>query len=230
LSGVLGLLAGTMLRVPVYRLSVMPGEPPDDSCRSCAALLPSRPSLRCHHCAAWLGAPLAAEFCTAAVLALLAVRFGGQPVTGAFAFLGIAGVALAQIDSVAQRLPDALTLPAYPGLLAQLAMAAIPAGQWTALVRAAECGLVTGAAFLVIALVSGGQLGGGDVKLAGLIGIALGWLGWAAAAGGAFLGFLLAAAASLALLVVRKASRRSAIGFGPYLLSGALIAALASAR
>jgi leader peptidase (prepilin peptidase) / N-methyltransferase len=219
LSGILGLLAGTLLRVPVYRLSVRPGDPAEDSCRSCAAPLPRRPSLRCHHCAAWLGAPCGAEFCTGAVLALLAVRFAGQPVTGAFAFLGIAGVALAQIDSVAQRLPDALTLPAYPGLLALLALAAIPAGQWTALARAVESGLV-----------SGGELGGGDVKLAGLIGLGLGWLGWPAVAQGACLGFFLAAAASLALLAVKKASRRSTIGFGPYLLSGALIAALASAR
>jgi leader peptidase (prepilin peptidase) / N-methyltransferase len=218
------------MRAPVYRLSVRPGEPAEDACRSCATSLPRRPSLRCHHCAAWLGAPFAAEFCSAAVLALLAVRFAGQPETGAFAFLGIAGVALAQIDSVAQRLPDALTLPAYPGLLALLVMAAIPAGQWTALARAAESGLVTGAAFLVIGLVSGGQLGGGDVKLAGLIGLGLGWLGWPAAAEGACLGFFLAAAASLALLAAKKASRRSTISFGPYLLSGALIAALASAR
>jgi leader peptidase (prepilin peptidase) / N-methyltransferase len=230
LFGILGLLAGTLLRVPVYRLSVRPGDPAEDSCRSCATPLPRQPSLRCHHCAAWLGAPCAAEFCTAAMLALLAVRFAGQPVTGAFAFLGIAGVALAQIDSVAQRLPDALTLPAYPGLLALLALAAIPAGQWTALARAVESGLVTGAAFLVIGLVSGRRLGGGDVKLAGLIGLGLGWLGWAAVAQGACLGFFLAAMASLALLAVKKASRRSTIGFGPYLLSGALIAALTSAR
>jgi leader peptidase (prepilin peptidase) / N-methyltransferase len=164
------------------------------------------------------------------VLTLLALRFAGHPVTGAFAFLGIAGVALAQIDSVAQRLPDALTLPAYPGLFALLAMAAIPAGQWTALARAAECGLVTGVAFLVIGLVSGGRLGGGDVKLAGLIGLGLGWLGWRTAAEGVCLGFFLAAAASLALLAVKKASRRSTVSFGPYLLSGALIAVLASAR
>jgi leader peptidase (prepilin peptidase)/N-methyltransferase len=230
LFGVLGLLAGTLLRVSVYRLSVSPGEPAEDSCRSCAASLPSVPSLRCHHCAAWLGAPFAAELCTAAVLALLAVRFAGQPVTGAFAFLGVAGVALAQTDSAAQRLPDVLTLPAYPGLLALLAMAAIAGGQWTALARAAESGLVTGAAFLVIGLVSGGQLGGGDVKLAGLTGLGLGWIGWPAAAEGEFLGFFLAAAAGLALLAGKKASMRSTISFGPYLLSGALITALASAR
>jgi leader peptidase (prepilin peptidase) / N-methyltransferase len=74
---------------------------------------------------------------------------------------------------------------------------------------------------------SPGQLGGGDIKLAGLVGLALGWLGWPALLGGAILGFVLAAVASLALLAARRVTMRSAISFGPFLLGGALLAILA---
>ena len=78
--------------------------------------------------------------------------------------------------------------------------------------------------YLLLALLRPGQLGGGDIKLAGLAGLALGWLGWATLLMGAALGFLLSAAASLVLLAARRITLRSEISFGPFLLSGALIA------
>jgi leader peptidase (prepilin peptidase)/N-methyltransferase len=62
--------------------------------------------------------------------------------------------------------------------------------------------------------------------LAGLIGLALGWLGWSSLFTGACLGFLLAAIVSLLLLAARRVTRTSLISFGPYMLGGALLATL----
>jgi leader peptidase (prepilin peptidase)/N-methyltransferase len=167
------------------------------------------------------------ELVTAAVLALLAGRFGGQPLTLALGFLGALGVALAAIDISVQRLPDRLTLPAYPVLIALLALAALSGHNLAALGRALLGGLALAAGYLLLGLVRPGQLGGGDVKLAGLAGLVLGWLGWPTVLFGAALGFVLAALASLVLLAARRITLRGAISFGPFLLSGALLTILA---
>jgi leader peptidase (prepilin peptidase)/N-methyltransferase len=227
-GAVLGLPAGTVLRGQVARLSVPSTEPEEAVCRRCAAGLPERPALRCVHCGSWIGAPMAIELTTAAVLALLLARIGWQPPVAAFAYLAVLGVALTQIDIAVQRLPDRLTLTAYPALIALLALAAAFDDTWPAFVRALLGGLALGAAYLLLGLLGAGQLGGGDIKLAGLIGLALGWLGWRTLITGASLGFVMAAIVSLAMLASRRISRRSMISFGPYMLSGALLAVLAS--
>jgi leader peptidase (prepilin peptidase)/N-methyltransferase len=167
------------------------------------------------------------ELSTSAVLALLLGRFGGQPDMVALGFLGALGVSLAAIDISVQRLPDALTLPAYPVLVILLTGTALIEHHTGALVRALAGGLVLAAVYLVLALLRPGQLGGGDIKLAGLAGLALGWLGWPDLVAGAALGFVLSAVISLGLLAARRITLRSQICFGPFLLAGALLAALA---
>ncbi len=231
-GGAAGLAAGTMLRGQVAMLSVRGGEPDEVCCRECAAQLPGTaalhgpPALRCGHCGSWIGAPMAIELAAAAVVALLFARIGFQPAVAAFAFLGVLGVALAQIDVAVQRLPDRLTLAGYPALVALLTLAAAVTSAWQDLARALLGGLVLGAAYLLLGLLSGGQLGGGDIKLAGLIGLLLGWAGWSALVAGAGLGFVLAAVVGLALLATRRVARRTMISFGPYMLAGALLVIL----
>ena len=223
-----GLLAGLALRGEVARLSVPASEPEETSCGRCATPLPHRPAPRCGHCGQWLGAPLAIELVTACVVGLLLARFGGQPAVAAFAYLAVIGVALSQVDSAVQRLPDRLTLPAYPALILLLAAAAAITGDWSAFARALLGGLATAAGYLALGLASRGQVGGGDIKLAGLIGLVLGWLSWRTLLTGAFAGFFLAALAGAGLLVTRRISRHARISFGPYLLGGALLATVAS--
>jgi leader peptidase (prepilin peptidase)/N-methyltransferase len=223
-----GLAAGLALRGEVARLSVPAGEPEETSCGRCATPLPHRPAPRCGHCGQWLGPPLAIELLTASVIALLLARFGGQPAVAAFGYLAIVGVALSQIDSAVQRLPDRLTLPAYPALILLLAVAAAITGDWSGFGRALLGGLATAAGYLALAVLSRGQVGGGDIKLAGLTGLVLGWLGWHTLIAGAFAGFFLAALVSAGLLITRRITRHSRISFGPYLLGGALLATVAS--
>lgn len=223
-----GLVAGLALRGEVVRLSVPGGEPEQASCGECAAPLPCPPAWRCVHCARWIGAPIAIEWTTAAVVALLFAKFGGQPVVAAFIYLGIVGVALTQIDIAVQRLPDRLTLPGYPALIVLLGVAAAVDDDWTAFGRAVLGALAVGTGYALLGLASGGQVGGGDIKVAGLIGLLLGWLSWRTLITGAAAGFVLAAVTGVALLAARRISRHSQISFGPYLLSGALLATLAT--
>jgi leader peptidase (prepilin peptidase)/N-methyltransferase len=71
-------------------------------------------------------------------------------------------------------------------------------------------------------------LGWGDVKLAGILGLYLGWLGLAVLAAGLFLGYLLAAGAGLGLIAAGRASRKTQLPFGPFLLAGTLAAIMLS--
>jgi leader peptidase (prepilin peptidase)/N-methyltransferase len=223
-----GMPLGAAARSTVFQLSVPSGAPDRSTCPCCCAPVPARPALRCGHCGGSFGRPGALELVTAAVLALLLGRFGGSPQAIPLMFLGTLGVVLAAIDVSVQRLPDRLVLPAFPLLISLLALAAVMEHDGGGLLRAVLGGLALGAGFLVLALVRPGQLGGGDVKLAGLAGLALGWLGWPAVTTAAVLGFSLSAVVSLALLAARRVSLGSAICFGPFLLGGALIAILAA--
>ena len=146
----------------------------------------------------------------------------------AFGFFGALGVALAAIDISVQRLPDQLTLPAYPDPDRAAGRRRDHRPRRGRAGAGAAGRLALAAALPVLALLRPGQLGGGDIKLAGLAGLALGWLGWPALIAGAALGFVLSARGQPALLAARRITLRSAICFGPFLLGGALLAALLS--
>lgn len=216
-------------RGAVYRMSVPDGHPDRTSCPGCAA--PVRPWLAapCGHCGHDFGAPGPLEYTMAVVLTLLLGIFGGSGEAVAFAFFGALGVALAVIDIDVQRLPDRLTLPAYPVLAALLAAAAVAGHEPGDLIRALLGALALGGCYLLLALARPGHLGGGDIKLAGLAGLVLGWLGWPVLLVGACLGFLLMAVFSLTMLAAGRITLRSYVSFGPFLVSGALLAMVASA-
>lgn len=224
-GAVLGLLAGAALRGAVFTLAVPAGSPERVACPTCAT--PAGPTARCRHCGGPLGPPLAPGIAAAAVLALLLGVHGGRPGVLPAAFLAVLGVALATIDLAVQRLPDRLTLPAYPVLVGLLGVAALLAQDGPALMRALLGGIAMAGGYLVLAVARPGGIGGGDVKLAGLAGLVLGWWGWPVLAAGAALGFLLAACASLALLAARRITLAGSVAFGPHLLGGALLAVLA---
>ncbi len=161
------------------------------------------------------------------VFAVMALRFGPSPPLPAFCYLAGIGVPLAVIDSRSRRLPDALTLPSYPAALALLGLAALllPGGGRHFLSALFGMALAWGV-FLLQVLIYPGGLGAGDVKLSGLLGLYLGWLGVSALAAGLFLGYALAAVTGLALIAARRASRKSRLAFGPFLLAGTLAAVL----
>ncbi len=130
------------------------------------------------------------------------------------------GVPLAAIDLGAHRLPDALVLPA----VAAAVVVALVGGEPAAVAGGAV--LVTGFALLAVLPRSG--LGFGDVKLAGLLGTALGLLGWRVWAWGAALAFVSGGVVAAVLLATGRARRDTALPFGPHMLAGALVAAVLS--
>ncbi len=99
-------------------------------------------------------------------------------------------------------------------------------GSWDAYLRAWLGGLALFAFYFLLAFIYPAGMGFGDVKLAGVIGLYLGWLGWGSVLVGAFLGFLLGAVVGVALIVFGSAGRKSAIPFGPFMLAGAFIAVM----
>jgi leader peptidase (prepilin peptidase) / N-methyltransferase len=230
-GGAIGFAAGMVLRITVFQLSVAFDHEARTMCTRCATPISGRAlfRIRCAHCRGWFGTPLVLELVTAAVLALLLWRFAGLPEAAAFALIGALGVALAAIDIAVKRLPNSLTLPLYPGLIALFGLATVLNGHPANLVRAMLGGVVLGFTYLVLALVGQGKFGLGDVKLAGGLGLALGWLGWPTLLIGAALGFVLQGLVSLVLLAARRITLKQAISFGPFMLAGALVSILASA-
>lgn len=223
-----GLLVGAALRGIVVRLSVPAGEPARGTCPRCGEPLPQLAAVRCASCRTRLGPFPLLELTCAVAVGALAWRFAGTPEVAAYCVLGALGVALAAIDLQVQRLPDRLTLPAYPALLALLAIAALVGHEAWPLARAVLGGLALGGTYLLLGLIRPGGIGGGDIKLAGLVGLALGWLGWQVVLGGAALGFVLAALAGLILLAARRITLHSHISYGPFLIGGALLVMLAA--
>ena len=166
----------------------------------------------------------AVEVATALSFALVALRFRFSWELPAFLFLAAAGVLLAVVDLQHRRLPNRVVVPSIGIGAVLLLLAAVPEGDWEALLRAVLGAVVLFVVFLVLALISPRGLGMGDVKLAGLIGLYLGWIGWGAVVGGAAAGFVLQALLALALLAGRRIGLRGELPFGPAMLLGAAVA------
>ncbi len=146
----------------------------------------------------------------------------------AYAYLGVVGVTLAVIDIRVHRLPDALTLPSYPILAVLFGIAALTDGDPGRWLRGVLATAVVSAVSAALWALPGAGLGFGDVKLAGLLGGALGWLGAPVVLTGFMVGMTLAGMWALLLLVTRRASLRAHIAYGPFLLAGAFVAVLGS--
>jgi leader peptidase (prepilin peptidase)/N-methyltransferase len=209
-------------------MSVADGEPERTACPHCGTAIAGWRAARCRACGRRVTAPLVLELVTAAVLALVCGRFAGQASVLAFCFLGALGVALSAIDIAVHRLPYRLTMPAYPVMAILLGVAAATGHDGGALVRALLASVALSAAYLLLALLGAGQLGAGDVVLAAVLGLGLGWLGWPTVIAGSLLAFAVMAVVSLALLAARRISLRGEICFGPFMLGGALLAILVS--
>jgi leader peptidase (prepilin peptidase) / N-methyltransferase len=160
----------------------------------------------------------------AVALGAVAGAVGAEPQLPAYLWLAAVGVTLAVIDLETLRLPDRLTLPSYP---VGLVLLAVPA-DWPALGRGVLAAAVAGVAALVLALLAPrGGLGLGDVKLLGVLGLFLGWLGWGVLVVGVALGFALGAVVAVGMLASRRAGLRDHLAFGPWLIAGALVAVVA---
>lgn len=165
---------------------------------------------------------------SAVVGALLGWARAGHPDLVAFLVLGVLGTAMAYVDVRRHLLPDRFTVPALLSGAVLLAAATVadPEAGGSDYARAWACAGGLLLIYLLMAVVYPAGLGLGDVKLAGALGLHLGWLGWAAPVVGTVAAFLVGGVIGVVLLVLRRATRRSAVPFGPSMLVGALVAVL----
>ena len=235
---VLGLLIGSFLNVVIYR--VPRGESvvsPRSRCPGCDQEIAARDNIpvlswlilrgRCRNCAEGISARYPIIEITHALLWLVMLwRFGWSWELPAYLYFATVGLALAVIDIDTKRLPNPLTLPSYAVLGVLLLMPAVADGEWSAYLRAWLAALALFGFYFLLALVYPAGMGFGDVKLAGVLGLVLGWLGWGVLVVGGFLGFLLGALVGSVLMLGNRASRKSKIPFGPFMLLGAMLAIL----
>lgn len=139
----------------------------------------------------------------------------------AFLYFAAISIVLTLIDLDTHRLPNSIVLPSYlvAGIL--FTVAALLTGDWDALLIAGVGMAVLYLFYFLLRAARPGGMGGGDVKLAGVIGIYLGWLGWGALAVGAFAAFVYGGVFGIALMLLRRAGRKTAIPFGPWMILGA---------
>lgn len=136
------------------------------------------------------------------------------------------GARLAWIDARTHLLPNRIIFPWYPAALLLLGTTAALAADWGALLRLALAGLVLFAFYLVLHLVQPGGMGMGDVKLAGILGMYLGFLTWEHLLLATLVTFVLGGLFGVVMIIARRATRKSAIAFGPFMVAGAAAALL----
>lgn len=242
LVGGLGLIVGSFLNVLIYRVPAgMSIVRPPSACPTCHTPIKMRDNIpvlswlllrgRCRSCGSAISPryPLVEAFNGLLWLLLAWWALDGDtinPLLPLALVLTAAGVALAFIDLEHHRLPDAIVLPLYPITVVGLLFAGLMSGEWpwsSALIGLAVWLGPIGALWFF----SGGRgMGFGDVKLAPVLGVTLGWVGVGAAVVGLFAAFLVGGIVGVALMVARRAGRRSQLAFGPYLLIGALLGLL----
>lgn len=235
-SAALGLVVGSFLNVVVWRVPRRESlAHPGSHCPRCEHPVRPRDNVpvlswlvlrgRCRDCQAPISVryPLV-ELGTAVLFVLLTWRFGLVWELPAYLYLGAISVALALIDLDVHRLPDVIVLPSYAVLAALLLLPAALDDRWSDLLRAGLGAAALFALYALLWLVYPAGMGRGDVKLAGVLGAYLGWLGWGTVLVGGFLGFLIGGVVGGALMSVRRAGRKTALPFGPSMLLGALLA------
>ena len=165
---------------------------------------------------------------TGALWGGFAARIGAVWELPAYLVLGAGLVTLTVIDLRYQLLPRRIVLPVGAATLALLAVAAVATDAGDSFVRAVACAAGAYLAFGVLRLVNPGALGGGDVTLASLLGLSLGWYSITATVSGLAAGAVLAALFAVAALATRRISRSTALTYGPFLVAGALLVLFAA--
>ena len=138
------------------------------------------------------------------------------------ALVGVGGW-LVVVDARTHRLPNRIVLPTLACLVVLAGIDALGTGQSRDLVRAVLGMLILGGFYAVLRGISRAGMGGGDVKLAAVIGLVLGWHGWTSLAIGAASAFVLGALYALVLILLRRADGATRIAFGAWMIAGALL-------
>jgi leader peptidase (prepilin peptidase)/N-methyltransferase len=133
-------------------------------------------------------------------------------------------VLLTVTDIDTKLLPNRILGPGTVVSGSLLVVGGIASGGGWDLARGIAAGVVYFVVMLILALVARGALGMGDVKLAFLLGLFVGYLGWGYLVIAGLGAFILGGLVSIVLLAARRVSRKDSIPFGPFLTSASVIA------
>ncbi len=161
-----------------------------------------------------------------ALFGALAARFEDSWALPAYLVLAAALVALSVIDLELYILPNRIVYPLALAMIVLLTIAAVGDDDLDAIERGLIAGVIAFSIFFVLHMISPRSMGFGDVKLAFVLGLSLGWLGWGELLLGLFLGFFYGAIIGIVLIATRLRARSQALPFGPFLAAGALTAIL----
>ncbi len=236
-----GLLVGSFTNVLIARVpagkGVITGRSACPRCNHTLAWYDNLPLLswlvlraRCRYCSTRISAQYPLVEGAVALLWLAVYLVHGIGFTALLlAYLAPVSVALTVIDVRHHRLPHRIVLPSYAVTVAIMACAwtsGESASWWTALIGLVALGGFYGLLWFIYPK----GMGFGDVTTAGLLGLALGFLGLENLAVGAIAGPLVGGLMVIALATVRKAGRGTRIPYGPALLTGAWIGLLAGSE
>ncbi|WP_419997463.1 prepilin peptidase [Streptomyces boninensis] len=231
---------GLLLPRAAYRLGVEPGEAWRVECpgghplgaagAGAGAVAGWIGPARCRDCAESYGpSPLPTTLAATLASGALGAVLGARAELIVWLLVLPVAALLCLVDLRVQRLPDVLTLPLAGGVLALLGVVALLGageGSWLGAVLGAA---VLFAFFFVLFLINPRGMGFGDVKLALVCGAVLGWYGWGVLFVGTFAGFVLGAVVGLAMILMRRAGRKTALPFGPFMVAGAFAGVLVGA-
>lgn len=233
--GVLGLLVGSFLNVVIHRVPAgLSLVTPGSACPGCNHPVRPYDNLpvvswlflrgRCRDCSTPISVryPLV-ELATAGLFAMTGWWFGWSLYTGAVLVAMATGVALFMIDVDHQRLPFAITFFAGGGVALMLGVDVVVNDAPSGVIALVSAGLWTSVYGGIWLATAGRGMGLGDVALAPVLGLLLGWLGWGPSLVGLMGGFVVGAFVGLGLLASRRAAARSRVPHGPFLLAGAAL-------
>jgi len=194
-------------KIPVVSYLVLRGR-----CRSCGARIPPRDALT--------------EIVTALLFVAVALRVPSPWILPAYAVLAASMVAVTAIDLEHLRIPTRLIYGTALVGAPLLVLASAGTHRWSALITAAVGAAAAFAAFFALFTAVPKGIGFGDVRLAGLCGGFLGWVGYREVAAGVLLGFVLAGIPAVVLLLLHRVNRRTQFPFGPFLAGSTMITVL----
>jgi leader peptidase (prepilin peptidase)/N-methyltransferase len=236
---IFGLVVGSFLNVVIYRVprkeSVVS---PRSACPTCGVPITARDNVpiaswlllrgKCRSCHSPISARyLLVEAATAALFAGLAARIGFSWTLPAYLVLAAGLLALACIDMEHLLLPKRIVYPVLGMVSAFLILAAAVTHHWHYLLVAGISAAAWFIIFFAMNFISPRLLGFGDVRLAPVLGLALGWLGVRYVLLGFFAANFVGAIIGLTLIATKRMSREQQIPYGVFLAVGTLLAILA---
>jgi leader peptidase (prepilin peptidase)/N-methyltransferase len=236
--GLLGLLVGSFANVVIYRipagLSIVS---PPSACPGCETPIAPRDNIpivswlllrgRCRHCQT----PISPQYPLVEALMMVVFASVGAWVSAhlslwtlpAFLLFAWLLIVVSAIDLQTRKIPNKLTYPLTPALLVLLAAAALLSDDAGRVLQVVLGGLAGFGGLFVLALIQPKGMGMGDVKLAGFIGLGLGYLSLWHVLVGLFMGFLIGGVTAIVLMLTKLRARKDRIPFGPYLAAGAVL-------